>query len=140
MTLWLELHSEAVRQYVEAGVHSYAEIGNLVNLEFGTDYSRNSIIGKAQRLGLMTKRPPRGKRVPRKVTHPEKPLKPTPAPECAQLICVDIEPRNLTLHDLTDETCRWPYGDNAPYFFCGRPVFCGSYCGHHFDLATRSGG
>lgn len=50
------------------------------------------------------------------------------------------EPRNLTLMELTERTCRWPVNDGGPFLFCGceagldRP-----YCDFHTELAKGKG-
>lgn len=38
---------------------------------------------------------------------------------------------NLSLMQLTDATCKWPHGDDAPFFFCGHSTENGSYCAFH---------
>lgn len=44
----------------------------------------------------------------------------------------DVQPRHISLLELTDETCRWPYGDQAPFTFCGcTPITGGPYCFSH---------
>jgi GcrA cell cycle regulator len=54
--------------------------------------------------------------------------------EAASYVCIeakDIIPLHLTIMDLTDETCRWPYGD-AEITFCGHlPVHGRPYCLSH---------
>ena len=56
------------------------------------------------------------------------------------LRCVEVEPLGKTLLELGPNECRYPYGDGAPYSFCGRPQFNGSsYCGGHFGLTARRG-
>jgi len=49
--------------------------------------------------------------------------------------------RQVSLLELTEETCRWPLGDpSTPDFgFCGaRPVAGRPYCVHHLRLAHRA--
>ena len=48
-----------------------------------------------------------------------------------RLRCVEIVPRNLTLLELEDNDCRFPYGEGT-ITFCGHPKLKGSaYCGPH---------
>lgn len=46
---------------------------------------------------------------------------------------------NLTILELTDATCKWAHGDEAPYFFCGQPSEhpVSPYCAFHQHRATR---
>jgi len=56
------------------------------------------------------------------------------------LRCVEVIPLGKTLLELGPNECRYPFGDNAPYSFCGHPQFEGSsYCGGHFGLTARRG-
>jgi GcrA cell cycle regulator len=65
-----------------------------------------------------------------------------PAPERAEpvkLRCVGLRPQLLSLAELGDGDCRYPYGgdkDGDPITFCGHPRLRGSsYCAPHFHLA-----
>lgn len=128
--------------------------------------SRNSVIGKVHRLGLMKKRAkpkieaslgPRDngggtiqrirnrrptddrrakdwgirqrlmdKAERKTATEPQKPL-PQP-PEAFS----DRAPLNLTLLELTNATCKWPHGDEAPFEYCGHETFgFQPYCPFH---------
>lgn len=127
--------------------------------------SRNSVIGKVHRLGLMQ---PRGKRkaqttrphdqgggtiqrIRNKAVSKERatkdwgirqrlmdkagrnsgpdPQKPLPQPPEA---FSDRAPLNLTLLELTNATCKWPHGDEAPFEYCGHETFgFQPYCPFH---------
>ena len=104
--------------------------------------SRNSVIARAHRDQLIWsghQRPakpkgPRGKRPMRK--------KPT-----IQLIAPTATDRPpdfavlVDLHELGKFQCRWPYGDSAPYKFCGAPKqHEESYCPWHKRASIRGGG
>ena len=60
-----------------------------------------------------------------------------------QLRCVDIEPRHLSLLDLDEGDCRYPYGGDAEgeaITFCGHPQRAeSSYCAAHFHLTLGPG-
>ncbi|MCY3984521.1 MAG: GcrA cell cycle regulator [Roseovarius sp.] len=48
--------------------------------------------------------------------------------------------KKLSLMELTEKTCKWPYGDPATsnFFFCGLPVAPGKpYCEVHVALAYQ---
>ena len=76
----------------------------------------------------------------RKVTRVPPKLSTLARAAALQLRCVAITPRHLTLIDLEDNDCRYPYGgdtDGEPITFCGHPRREGSsYCTSHFHLTT----
>lgn len=47
---------------------------------------------------------------------------------------VDAPPLHIGLFDLTNETCKFPFGSSAPFTFCGHPIARGRYCAHHAEL------
>jgi hypothetical protein len=49
--VWLDLHSEALKALVLQGL-SFTESSKKLNAEFGTSYTRNACIGRAQRMGV----------------------------------------------------------------------------------------
>jgi GcrA cell cycle regulator len=129
--------------------------------------SRNAVIGKISRLGLISPKLKRydsygGNMDGRKAGMVERELKPRKArqsvirivpangnsakmrvfssakTEMSPLRCVEIEPRHIHLMDLEDGDCRYPYGDN-PFTFCGHPTATGSYCQLHFELIRGNG-
>lgn len=106
--------------------------------------SRNAIIGRAHRLGLSGKvyvrrqREPRTKPANKKIVrlawangHSDK-LRVFETIEAEfQPRCIELEPRHISLLDLTSDDCRYPYGE-GPYTFCGHPKRNGSpYCVQH---------
>jgi GcrA cell cycle regulator len=60
-----------------------------------------------------------------------------------QLRCVGIAPRHLSLLELENGDCRYPYGGDAEgeaITFCGHPRREGSsYCVSHFHLTSGLG-
>jgi len=151
---WEAAHSTALREYVEMGM-SFAEAARALNERFGTAYSRNAAIGRARRMGMSS--PGRAKRVAR-----PKPPKPTATrlrkrreralsgdaaktdvrerAAALQLRCVAINPRHVSLIELEEPDCRYPYGgdtEGEPITFCGHPRREGSsYCVSHFHLTS----
>lgn len=109
--------------------------------ELGNGISRVAVSGKAWRLGLAergrrfahpskisrqrrTNAPVAVVRAARSIAAPSIPL-PPPAP------CVDVQPRYLTILELTTRLCRWPLGD-GPFTYCGHDVETGRpYCEAH---------
>jgi len=109
--------------------------------------TRNAVIGKAHRLGLSRKTKAKA--------WPERPLPKPPVPRRriqtaaerrheAELARKSAETPlpdslNISLMDLTDESCRWPYGDpRNGVVYCGRSILPGSpYCLQHTMMAYR---
>lgn len=114
--------------------------------------TRNAVLGKINRLGLSFRQkpakpgvaPPRPKiayrnkvRKAQKIRQIEKEPKPEPFVPCA----ADVVPLNLDLLQLRDTTCRYPYGDEPPFTFCGHPVKQDRpYCEAHCRLVYRPRG
>jgi GcrA cell cycle regulator len=56
------------------------------------------------------------------------------------IICLEVNPRNISLSELQDGECRWPEGDGPAYTFCGTPVFEeSSYCAGHYHSSIGRG-
>lgn len=128
-------------------------IASILNEKFeayGVSVTRNSVIGKIHRLGLVSpkenhhnpgtrsrkrKLVGRGQNahLTRKVEKllqalPELPKVPLPAPAADPMA-----PRHISIFELGDNTCRFPYGDES-FTFCGHGVKDGSaYCPHHHE-------
>jgi hypothetical protein len=129
--------------------HSALEIANILGRDDGVCLSRNAVIGKLTRLGMAKEF---GAPRPRKET-PPKPrndrvraekmaagpnIKLTTVPFVPRI--VETKPLHLTLHDLTDEVCKYECSgqeDVALYTFCGAPQFKGSYCFHHAKIVYQ---
>ena len=152
---WQSEHSDALRDYLLKGM-SYAEIGRQINARFGTSYTRNAVVGRAKRLGLVvqirTTSPsivpalPSGACLvlphrPTGLTLPPKSAMKPAAP--VKLRCVGVQPRLVPLVELASEDCRYPYGgdkDGEAITFCGHPKREGSsYCTPHFQLTRGDG-
>ena len=117
--------------------------------------TRNAVIGKAHRLGLMGRpspiknrptgvvrqRPVRRPRIeapaPRIVAPPPQP--PRRVEKVAQPIEVEDGP-GATILTLTDRICKWPIGDprHADFHFCGKASSEGlPYCAEHARRAYQ---
>ena len=147
---WPEDHCAELTRLLASGM-IYREIANTLNEKFGANYSKNSVVGKVCRLGLVPPEKPKAapyvrKRSPRPRIKREV-LRIVSANSNSnamrvvsnvvlqqeRLRCVEIVPRNVSLLDLEPNDCRYPYGD-GPMTFCGHPKQAGSqYCTpHHF--------
>ncbi|WP_375305007.1 GcrA family cell cycle regulator [Bradyrhizobium sp. A11] len=153
---WPSEHSDALRDYFRKGM-SYAEIGRQINARFGTAYTRNAVIGRAKRLGLVIPEwitspsitpylPGEAPVSPRRAVLPNLNVPPKSAMKPAapvKLRCVGVQPRLLQLVELEPADCRYPYGgdkDGEEIAFCGHPCRPGSsYCAPHARLTRRSG-
>jgi GcrA cell cycle regulator len=140
---WPDDQVEELKRLHDKGLSS-AEAARELNLKFRTTHSRNAVIGKKARLGLSV---PTGPRTPRMKSAQDRVLKarivrPRPAPH--QFACdetglriADVVPLDISIDDLTDDTCRWPYGER-PVVYCGHQPLEGlPYCASHTALATR---
>jgi GcrA cell cycle regulator len=154
---WPSEHSDALRDYFLRGV-SYAEIGHQINARFGTAYTRNAVVGRARRLGLIAPTrmtspstvpswpgeagllSPRRSALPNLNLPPESAMKPAAR---VTLRCVGVQPRLIQLVELAPTDCRYPFGgdkDGEEITFCGHPCQPGSsYCTPHAGLTRRSG-
>lgn len=127
--------------------------------ELGGGASRNAVLGKAHRLGLVrreTKGPstPGSPKPPRPPTPPAAaapPMPQAPAPALVEQhpVCQPAEtspaqavvvPRSagVTIMELREAMCRFPLGDpTTPEFrFCGAQASTGlPYCAHHAQIA-----
>lgn len=142
---------------------SASVIARVISDEFNYPVTRNSVIGKAHRLGLehpstgLRIRKSRGSNIPvvkkslttqssdnskelspRPSRTPEKRLSPVVAPEPD----VDDAPPSLAdriqLVDLRETSCRFPIGDprSEHFRFCGAPSPIDKpYCNHHARIA-----
>lgn len=158
---WAPEHSEALREGLARG-QSYSDIADAINAKFGTCYSRNATIGRGKRMGLgglvrpdnWPKPPPRSKAPKPLKTSVRKlrehrataPSEAGPVAERAERVtlrCVGVSPRLVSLTDLEDGDCRYPYGgdkDGEAIAFCGHPRLAGSsYCAPHFHLTRDDG-
>lgn len=151
---WRPDHCTALREFVAAGL-SFSRAADAINARFGTAYTRSAVIGRARRmrLGVPARpervpelKPPKAKQAnvaPRKSAEGRAALTRLAAPvrqrsEPVKLRCVGIRPRLVTLAELGDADCRYPYGgdkEGEAITFCGHPRFRGSsYCAPHLHL------
>lgn len=134
---WTPKKVEELISHFEAGLSA-----RMIAEQLG-DMSRNAVIGKLTRMGLMGggsfKQPENGartKRVRKALDHKQERRQEVPAP---QLRVADVVPMHVSLLDLKHNMCRYPFGD-GPFTFCGCPVLDGlSYCEPHQRLTHSTG-
>jgi GcrA cell cycle regulator len=130
---------KAIRRLARAGCSS-AQIA----AEFGA--TRNAIIGICHRQGIplggsdpcpkrraacsnaknVLKAAQKRKEARQRLTAPLVVEMPEPAPARKP-----VPSEGILLEALTKSSCRWPFGDHAPFKFCGAHADCGPYCPEH---------
>lgn len=146
---WTQEQSDALENHVKAGM-SYAQAAAAINAAFGTSFTRNSAIGRANRIGLSgipRERKPRAPRAPKQhkprlrlmaTNHGGLRVMMTSESTLEELRCVEVVPRNVSLLDLKSGECRYP-SEDAPFTFCGHPIKPGSsYCVPHHHLCWQA--
>ncbi len=140
--MWSDDHYEELKACWSSGM-SAERTANSINHKFGTNYSRNSIIGKVNRHGLSvafgrvraqpTQKAPRAPRSP-SLARVRLAIANIPDIEDS---AIPFEQRK-TLMTLERGECHWPVGDPASseFFFCGGVAKEGkSYCAGHCKRA-----
>jgi GcrA cell cycle regulator len=160
--LWPEEHTQELTRLCGEKL-SYRTIATMLNEKFGTSYTKNAVLGKAARIGIVkesapsvpgNRKPKADRKQPYKARTPRKwveAVRIVPANgnsnamrvirsvvmEQAKLRCVEIVPRHLSLIDLEPNDCRYPYGDDH-ITFCGHQKMSGSaYCVPHHALCNE---
>jgi GcrA cell cycle regulator len=140
---WTEHREDDLKRLFAAGL-SCSQIGG----QLGT--TRNSVIGKAKRLGLVNANSrgsvmSRAKHMP-KPAEPRAPraqlqrrIKPVlpPPDEMEPTIPIDVCPNRASLLEATASHCRWPAADDgSATMVCGDPKFGPySWCARHCRVA-----
>lgn len=129
MSAWPEEQIERLKTYHAEGI-TFTQIGMLLGC------GRNASIGKAYRLGLKRQQGVVAKVRPaphqRRVKLHYVPVRLVPQPPPAPMKLSEPAPLNVPLLELTNTTCKWPHGDEAPFLFCGHLTFgFQTYCPFH---------
>lgn len=132
---WNDEHVAALRRYVDNRMSGSA-IAKQLSADFSFTVSRNSVVGKAMRLGISLNSGFKGGRTPKvakdeprkrpkrrgppewhEASHAEAAsAKPVEAPRA---IPPAPNSKPVDLMGLTNTTCRWPITDDNPHMFCG---------------------
>lgn len=133
---WSDDMIAEARSLYESGKYSNAHIGRIIGK------SRNAVIGRANRGGWINPTPKSGgtkpgEKRPRRTAI----FRPRQLPQVQHVVQQPTAPidapqsLDLTILELTKQTCKYAYGDFVPYSFCGHPtVDETSYCGFHRTL------
>jgi GcrA cell cycle regulator len=120
-----------------------------ISEKMGAGFTRNSIIGKASRLGLSakikTRKATSNENLENNLEENNIKVKRGRRSKFKSLIIEkDFEPENpKQLEELTDETCKWPnnHPDSKDFYFCGRSSLKDfSYCKLHLLYAYQPKG
>ena len=136
-SIWDHPEAEARLAQLWAAGEGATSCAIILAREFNMAVTRNAIVGKVWRLGLIkpatktaTIDNPRGPKMHRR---PPRPQPPQPG---------STSQYNCQLIELDNCSCRWPFGDpsTTDFFFCGVPEanLAGArpYCAFHSALAT----
>lgn len=107
--------------------NSSSQVASTIYEEFGCYITRNAVIGFSHRVGLRASGKPGGARSKkRRVNIQHDPI---------VRDGMDVPHKALTLYQLTEHACRWPFGD-GPFSFCGEPAVPSlPYCLGHARIA-----
>jgi hypothetical protein len=139
VTVWTaEMHARLCELATADEVMSYAVIAEKLSIEFGEHLTKNACIGRAGRFGI------RKQAAPSFITpgYARPDAKPKPERKTKMRVArFTVAPPNLvprgprrgrkTIMELTFRSCRWVYGEQPPYLFCGARTDGGSYCTEH---------
>jgi hypothetical protein len=133
---WTSENLSLLAQLVRTTTQTYDQLGKI----FGK--TRNAIAGKVRSMNLtVSDRPEKPKvvRAKRKPA-PRQIVKRVAPPRIALVVPEVIPEKPVTIMELKNNMCRWPFGDHAPYQFCGTSPRFGSssYCRKH-QIESRSG-
>jgi GcrA cell cycle regulator len=122
---WTDERAETVRRLWIDSKKTATQIA----MALGGDVTRNAVIGKIHRLGLMGRPKREGLAA---APHPM-PRAPKVRPIAPLL---PMSPR-VTFADLHPAMCKFPFGDprTAEFRFCGAPAVSGPYCGFHHRIS-----
>jgi GcrA cell cycle regulator len=135
---WTELATAAARKSHALGMTA-AKTAAALKRAFGASVSRNAVIGKWFRMGLLGRAASRSRRPTS--AEPKSPAARRSRTKYAPYPDALLHPpaRRKQLVDLGPGDCRWPVGDpkKADFFFCAAPQLTGrSYCRRHYLVAT----
>lgn len=132
---FIELHGEGL---------SLSQLSLAMHDAFGVSYNRNACAGQVGRLRALGKIGPSKVKIVKRSPKPRMkvavipetpPPRETPAEPVQQESAQAPPSLDLTIYDLLDHHCRYPYGDRPPFLYCGQNAVEGvAYCPHHSRL------
>jgi hypothetical protein len=139
MLFWTNEHDALLKSCLIEGM-SFLQAADRINQTFGTDYSRNSAIGRSHRLKLEPKNRP-GYHDGVRVLKPKSHARPRRA-KCMAPKEPEPEPEPVTFAELKPHHCRAVVSDKTdehPMLFCGaRRMRNSPWCPKHYKLFTTT--
>ena len=150
-TVWTDDMMQRFRALHANGENSFETIAAILRAEFKVVLTKNACIGKGRRMGLKQRRKsywpvnptiskpraaakPKPRPRPRK-TYPNPPQEKIPPVLPGWEVVLPATTGRLAIHQLERDDCRYPFGDRAPYTFCGATtVNHASWCAEHARL------
>jgi len=133
--LWTHERLELLKEYWADG-----DSTRVIAERLGPEFTRNSVIGKAHRMQLESRKIEHAHVEPDQSAPVPAPVRPRPV-HLRPLLRFERSPGGpLGVLDLTDKTCRWPIGDVGVegFHFCGELSADESpYCPHHRHVAYQ---
>lgn len=148
---WTDKEIEFIKKLWTKGFTG-SQIAARANHAFSTNRTRNSVIAKLDRLGMLkihdsrqqatwvgrksqNVKPDGTRRVANVVTLVIPPANEPEPPAASQTILVNRDGKLHANDHLTDACCRWPMGQGPNFSFCGRTADLGPYCHEHRAVA-----
>ncbi|MBK5910249.1 global cell cycle regulator GcrA-like protein [Rhodothalassium salexigens] len=128
---WTDERIETLKRLWDAG-----KSASQIAAELGEGVTRNAVIGKAHRLGLKSRPSP-----VKSDAQASAKTGGTAAPAKKRTRKKKPADDRVTLLDLTERMCKWPYGHpgDADFHFCGKPSQPGlPYCAQHCQEAYQA--
>lgn len=143
MTVWTKpVIDRFIQLFADPAKHNYKTIAGILSSEFGVEINKNMAIGIGKRLNMpLRKKRGRPRKQEVRIEHRNKPRAVQPSKTTANVgIAYKAPPATgvgrLTLLQLRHSSCRWPFGEQAPFLFCGNPSASNSpYCPDHHALS-----
>ncbi len=148
---WTEVLLKRLAKLQADPNNSYKDIAKQLSREFGIKLSKNACIGKARRLGL-AQRAPGTPRTPtqrrrhdaakkdRTVNTPELKAAPINPGWTIELPVLPAASGRITIFQLEQGVCHFPFGERPPYAYCGNTTRRGvPYCPHHEKVVYPRG-
>jgi GcrA cell cycle regulator len=138
-----EHHDYAVELAADPMGFSLSIVAEKINAKFGTAYTRNAVIGRLNRAGITREATkttkPKGRGAARPILRGRLVRLSAPRTRIPEIVvqmrCAEVVPRHVSLLELGNNECHWPYGE-GPFTFCGNRAD-GTYCAAHRLLAIQ---
>jgi hypothetical protein len=138
------------------GAWAAGDTATMIAETLGGRFTRNAVLGKLQRLGLLGQRQPDltpTERAMRKAAYDAQRnarkraqrgnipgMMPVKRPAVAVQRSLPVPapappPLNFSIMDLRSGLCRWPVNNGGPYLFCGNAASEVVYCPFHMKMA-----